>query len=170
MNNRKQQNVTKALFIIYLIVLTWIILFKMQIHITEIFQARYRNVNLVPFQGSLATNKMTAFKEIIMNVIIFVPYGVYISMLKENWNILKKTAPIFLTSLAYELLQYILSIGASDITDLIGNTLGGISGVVLFWLLSKVLKDNTIKVINILALIGTVFMAGLLGMLVIANL
>ena len=40
MNNRKQQNVTKALFIIYLIVLTWIILFKMQIHITEIFQAR----------------------------------------------------------------------------------------------------------------------------------
>ena len=88
MNNRKQQNVTKALFIIYLIVLTWIILFKMQIHITEIFQARYRNVNLVPFQGSLATNKMTAFKEIIMNVIIFVPYGVYISMLKENWNIL----------------------------------------------------------------------------------
>jgi glycopeptide antibiotics resistance protein len=113
---------------------------------------------------------MTAFKEIIMNVIIFVPYGVYISMLKENWNILKRTAPIFLTSLAYESLQYILSIGASDITDLIGNTLGGISGVVLFWLLSKVLKDNTIKVINILALIGTVFMAGLLGMLVIANL
>ncbi len=170
MKNRKQQNVTKALFIIYLIVLTWIILFKMQIHITELFQDRYRNVNLVPFQGSLATNKMTALKEIIMNVIIFVPYGVYISMLKENWNILKKTAPIFLTGLAYESLQYILSIGASDITDLIGNTLGGMFGIVLFLLLSKVLKDNTIKVINILAMIGTVFMAGLLGLLVIANL
>lgn len=105
-----------------------------------------------------------------MNVIIFVPYGVYISMLKENWNILKKTAPIFLTGLAYESLQYILSIGASDITDLIGNTLGGMFGIVLFLLLSKVLKDNTIKVINILAMIGTVFMAGLLGLLVIANL
>jgi len=170
MKENRQRNLTRGLLLIYLLVLTWIILFKMQINLSYIGRMQYRNVNLIPFQGSAVVNGRIELSEIILNVIVFVPFGVYISMLKENWNILKKTAPFFLTSLAYESLQYILSIGASDITDLIGNTLGGISGVVLFWLLSKVLKDNTIKVINILALIGTVFMVGLLGMLVIANL
>ena len=113
---------------------------------------------------------MMAVNEIIMNVIIFLTFGVYISMLKENWNILRKAAPVFFTSFAFETLQYIFALGASDITDLIGNTLGGLLGIVLFWILSKVLKDHTIRTINILAAVGTVLVAGLLGIITIANL
>ena len=170
MNHKNQKIITKILFIIYLMILTWIILFKMQTDFSQLVNTGYRNINLIPFQGSLETNRMMAVNEIIMNVIIFLPFGVYISMLKESWNILRKAAPVFFTSFAFETLQYIFAIGASDITDLIGNTLGGLLGIVLFWILSKVLKDHTIRTINILAAVGTVLVAGLLGIITIANL
>ncbi len=95
MNHKNQKIITKILFIIYLMILTWIILFKMQTDFSQLVNTGYRNINLIPFQGSLETNRMMAVNEIIMNVIIFLPFGVYISMLKENWNILRKAAPVF---------------------------------------------------------------------------
>ena len=57
----------------------------------------------------------------------------------------------------YEIVQDILAIGRSDITDLIGNTLGGIIGIGLFVVIKKILDKNTVKIINVLATIGTVF-------------
>lgn len=38
----------------------------------------------------------------------------------------------FSVTLLYEVVQYIFAIGASDITDLLGNTLGGVIGIALF--------------------------------------
>lgn len=170
MNKRNtQRNLTKLLLFIYLLVLTWIILFKMQIDIVNL-EMDYHNINLIPFQGSLIINGKMDWTEIILNVIAFIPYGVYISMLKENRNIFLKTLPVFLTSFLYEAIQYIFAIGASDITDLLGNTLGGLIGIALFWLLSKILKENTIKIINVLAVTGTVFMILFMGILIFANL
>ncbi len=89
--------------------------------------------------------------------------------MKTEWGFLKKAAPAFFTSLAFEILQFIFGIGASDITDLLGNTLGGMAGILLFLLLSKLFKGNTIKLINILAAIGTVLMVGLITLLIVAN-
>lgn len=163
------RNVTKGLLFIYLLVLTWIILFKMQINIFDL-KIEYRNINLIPFQGSVIKNGKIDLTEIILNVIAFIPFGVYISMIKENWNFIQKVLPVFFTSFLYETIQYIFAIGASDITDLLGNTLGGLIGIVLFWLLSKILKENTIKVINVLAVTGTVLMILLMGILIFANL
>lgn len=60
-------------------------------------------------------------------------------MLKSNWSFIKKIIPIFLTSLIVEILQYIFAVGATDITDLIGNTLGGVIGIGIFYLLIKLL-------------------------------
>lgn len=170
MKENRQRNVTRGLFLIYLLVLTWIILFKMQINLSEIGRMQYRNINLIPFQGSAVVNGRIELSEIILNIIAFVPFGVYISMVKESWNWFQKAIPVFLTSFLYETLQYLFAIGASDITDLLGNTLGGLIGILLFWLLSKVLKENTIKIINVLAVIGTILILLLMGVLILANL
>lgn len=170
MREHRQGTLIKGLFLIYLLALTWIILFKMQIPLSEIGKMDYRNLNLIPFRGSVIVNGKVELSEIILNVIAFIPYGVYVSMLKEDWSLLQKAAPIFATSFLYEALQYIFAIGASDITDLLGNTIGGLIGIILFSLLSKILKENTIKVISILAVIGTVCMILFMGILIIANL
>ena len=53
---------------------------------------------------------------------------------------LKKFIPIFLTSLFFETVQFVFAIGASDITDLLANTLGGVIGMGVFFILSKIFK------------------------------
>ena len=72
-------------------------------------------------------------------------------------------------SLGIEVLQFVLAIGATDITDLIGNTLGGIIGIGVFYLFSKVFKNKTNKIINILASIATILLIALISILVLAN-
>lgn len=166
----RRYNITKGLFIVYIIILTWIILFKMQFDISSLEAMNLRNINLVPFAGSLIVNNRVDISEIILNVVVFAPFGIYLCMLKEEWSFIKKVVPIFLASLIFETLQYIFAIGASDITDLLGNTLGGIIGIAVFVLLSKIFKDKTIKIINILALIVTVVVILFLGLLIITNL
>lgn len=169
MRQTGQRNLTKALLAVYVIFLTWIILFKMQPDLCFWRAEPYRSVNLIPFGGSAVINGRIDMSEIILNILIFVPYGVYVSMLKDQWGFPKKVAPAFGTSLAFEALQYVFGIGATDITDLLGNTLGGAAGIMLFWLLSKLLKENAVKAVNFIAALGTVIVIGFSLLLVFAN-
>lgn len=167
MRNKRQLTITRILLFIYFIILTWVIVFKMRTDFEGF--AGFRSINLIPFQASVIINGRIDMSEIYLNIFAFVPFGIYISILKEKWNFLQKTLPIFLISLAYETTQYILAVGVSDITDLMGNTCGGMAGILIYWLLSKLLKDNTIKAVNILAVIGTVFLTALMGVLIVFN-
>ncbi len=163
------KELTVVLLIIYLAVLSWIILFKMQFNISLLKNMNFRNVNLVPFSDSLVVNGKIDVSEIILNIAVFIPFGVYMAMIFTKWGFLKKTAPIFGVSLLYEILQYVFAVGASDITDLLGNTLGGIIGIALYYILQKMFKEKTLKILNVLAAFGTVVVVLFLGILVVAN-
>src|SRR5699024_8423175 len=128
---RNQKIFTIGLLVIYLSLLTWIILFKMTLSFQKL--PDLSGINLIPFAGSVIVNKQIDFSEIINNVLIFVPFGVYISMLKPDWAFLKKVAPIAGVSLLFEVLQFIFAIGGTDITDFIGNTFGGIIGIGIYF-------------------------------------
>ncbi|WP_422656870.1 VanZ family protein [Paenibacillus sp. EC2-1] len=166
---KKQKKFTLVLLCIYLIVLTWIILLKMEFDFSLLGQMNLRSINLIPFAGSVIVNGQVDTSEIILNVVAFVPFGIYLSMLQEEWSFGRKLIPIFCVSFGFEILQFIFGIGASDITDLIGNTLGGAIGIAIFGLLSIVFKEKTIPIFNTLALIGTFFMVALLSLLTIVN-
>lgn len=167
MVDKRQMIRTKILFFLYFIILTWGIVFKMRTDFNGF--VGYRRINLIPFHASVIINGRIDTSEIYLNICAFVPFGVYISILKEKWNFFQKLLPIFLISLSYETSQYIFAVGVTDITDLLGNTCGGLIGIVIYWLLSKVLKDNTIKVVNFMAIIGTVFLMALIGILIFFN-
>lgn len=161
----KQQLLTTCLLVVYLLILTWIILFKMQFSIQEL--DRFRGINLIPFHGSVIVNNRIEFSEIYENILVFIPFGFYVSMLESNWSFLKKVAPIASVSLFYEVMQLIFAIGASDITDLIGNTFGGIIGIAIYLIIRRLFKTN--KILNSIALIGTICMVVLLSLLVMRN-
>ncbi len=164
---QKQKSLTVGLLAAYLIVLTWIIVFKMQLDFSEF--AHYRHVNLIPFGGALVVNGRIDVSEMLLNVAVFVPFGVYLCMLGGQGDWLKKAVPVLGVSLAYEAAQYILAVGGSDVTDLLLNTAGGILGFALFGVLQKLLKGRTVPVLNLLALVGTIFVLAFLGLLVGAN-
>lgn len=104
-----------------------------------------RSINLVPFGASVIINGEIHYLEIIVNVLTFLPYGIFVCMFGDRKSFLKMLAPIFFTSLLYEAIQYIWALGASDITDLITNTLGGVIGIDISLSYTKSLKIAFLK-------------------------
>jgi glycopeptide antibiotics resistance protein len=126
-----------------------------------------RSVNMVPFTDPLFANGKIDVSEIILNVVIFVPLGIYGGALFKTWNFAKNLFIFFLVSLIVEALQFILAVGAFDITDIITNTSGGIIGLLIFKAIEKVF-DSSIKAqkfINIIAAIASVLIIVLLLLL-----
>lgn len=169
-DNNKINKLSNALFIIYLIALFWIIVFKFNVPFS--YFGNMRSINLIPFSESLIINGKLDFSEIIMNVVIFVPLGIYAGLLFKRWTIGKKLFLFLLISLICEGFQFIFGVGASDVTDIINNTLGGIIGLLIYKGIEKILKNSvkTQKFINIIATIGTILMISLLLLLIIYNL
>lgn len=147
---------TQVLVLIYLIALVWILLFKMGVHFT--YMENSRSINLIPFYEPLILNGKLDLGELVMNVLIFVPLGIYAGILFKGWIIGKKLFLFFIISFLIEVLQYIFGIGAFDITDLINNTFGGIIGLMIYTGIEKAFKNSVKaqKFVNILATIGTV--------------
>jgi len=121
----KSRKAAIALFILYVLILSWIILFKATIPLV-VFQLE-RSVNVVLFGNE------PRLHEIILNVLVFVPMGIFISALKKKGSFFGMVALVFLLSLFYEATQFIFAIGVCDITDLIANTLGGIAGAGMYY-------------------------------------
>ena len=99
--NTKSKKMTMGLLLVYLIVLTWIIVFKMEFDISLLQCTNFRNINLIPFGDSLVVNGHIDASEILLNVIAFIPFGIYLSIVKNEWNFFQKVLPIFLVSLSY---------------------------------------------------------------------
>ena len=164
---KNEKKITVALLIVYLLILSWIILFKLQSSFSAL--DHIRQINLIPFGGSVIANGKIDFDEIINNVIVFIPVGAYFSLLFKNKSVLKAIGSVLGISFIYEIIQFIFAIGASDITDLLGNTLGGVIGIALFVLFAKILDKNTVKILNILATIGTTLVVIFLGLMSIGS-
>lgn len=161
------QKLPLELFIVYLFVLVWIILFKMAVSWEGIPQLQ--GVNFIPYGASVIVNNQLQISEIIFNILIFIPFGLYLSILKPYEAFWKKTLFIMGFSLLLEILQYLFAIGASDITDLINNTLGGIIGLGLYLIISKLLKEKTNQILTILASIVTLCVILFLGFILVVN-
>jgi glycopeptide antibiotics resistance protein len=153
--NRKPQRVlTIALFAIYALVLIGIILFKFPFSYQE--DGSGRVLNLIPLAGSYREDGVLRVDELVENVLIFVPFGLYLSMVKGNWSLWRRTLLIVGVTVAFEVIQYTFVLGRADITDVLTNTLGGLAGIGLYALLTRVLRRRTDRVINVVALILTV--------------
>lgn len=163
-DNNRANNLTKALFIIYLIALCWILLFKLGVRFSYM---DHRSVNFIPFREALRSNGKINTPETILNVLIFVPFGIYTGILFKRWTWINKIFFFSLSSLMFEGLQFMLRIGAFDITDIITNTIGGAIGLMVFEVIEKLFSDSVKaqKFINIIAAIGTIFMVSLLVLL-----
>ncbi|MGM0240064.1 VanZ family protein [Enterococcus sp. AZ103] len=146
----------KILLTVYLIVLVWILLFKLALSLPGIIQSfnTQRSLNLIPFQGSTIINGKIGFLEIFYNFLIFLPFGGLLSVSSKRTSFLEKTMLMIAFSLTIEILQFILGIGASDVTDLLMNALGGIMGLLIYRLLLRSFSE--IKLDKFLVMLGSV--------------
>ena len=87
-------------------------------------------------------------------------------LLKKNtWY--KSLSIIFLFSIVIECLQFIFSLGASDITDVITNAFGGLLGILVYKLLDKYINTKKLDkfLINFGMIIFIILIIGIILLL-----
>jgi glycopeptide antibiotics resistance protein len=129
-------------------VLIWLILFKLSVHIAAVLHHDQRSINLVPF-----SNASGSPGEIVDNVLVFIPFGLLLGVNCKRLDLWRKLVIVLVFSLTAEILQYIFAIGASDITDVITNTFGGLVGLLAYELGSRRIREESLD--RFIVLVGT---------------
>jgi len=142
-----------ALFVLYLALLTWLVLWKLEI--PWVGDTGRRVVKLVPFVSS-ATAGASDPVELVENLAIFVPFGLYLGLLAPSWPWWRVAGTAAGASLALEVAQYALAVGSTDVTDVVVNTAGGLAGFGLLVLARRGLRARTAAVMAGVCSVGTV--------------
>lgn len=147
---------SRALFAAYLFMLLWLVLFKFSYEPAAVIRdLDTRSVNLIPF-----TRAHTA--EMILNLVAFIPFGVLVGVNFKPAAFIYKIASVFALSLALEIIQFVLAIGVTDITDVIMNTLGGAVGLWIYTLVRKNWNarflDHTILIFGALIVLAVLYL------------
>ena len=145
---RKKTNLTQVIFVVYCLLLIWLVMFKLAFSVSGIYHLKaVRSINLIPFYYDVEVGGFHT-KEVALNVLVFIPFGLYLKML----NVSEKKAVLYgcAASFTLELCQLLFSVGKSDITDLLTNTLGTAIGVCAYALARWLFRDaqKTDRMIN----------------------
>lgn len=110
----------------YLTIMSYLLFFSRRIFL-------FTEVNLQPFKtigpyilGSVHANAYVIVRNLLGNVILFIPLGLIIGILLKN-KYTKMLALLFIP-IGIEAIQYLSETGVSDIDDVILNFLGGLIG------------------------------------------
>jgi glycopeptide antibiotics resistance protein len=147
--------VVVVLFAVYLVLLTWLVLWKLEVPWIGEAALLPRPIKLVPFVPS-ADDGASKPIEVVANILLFVPFGLYLGLLAPSWQWWKATGVFVGASLVLEITQHLLSIGSFDTTDLIVNTAGGLAGLGLLALAHRRFAARTAAVLTRGCAIGTV--------------
>jgi len=150
----------RILFAVYLVILAWLILFKFSIHIASVLHYDKRSLNFVPFSNASGSSG-----ESVENVLVFIPFGLLLSVNFKRMGFWSKLLIVLSASIAAETIQYIFAIGATDITDVITNSLGGLTGIIGYDLSCKYIDQESLDKFIVVA--GSVVL-GLCVLLLIA--
>ncbi|KQX07635.1 MULTISPECIES: VanZ family protein [unclassified Leifsonia] len=154
-----------VLFGIYLGIVVWAVLWKLGVPSVGSVE---RVIKIVPFVAT-ATNGANRPFEVMMNLVLFVPFGVYLGLLRPLWPWWRAGAAVAGTSLLLEIMQFILATGSTDATDVVVNTAGGLLGLRLLTLTRRRFSVTDIGVARLCA-IGTVVLVLVTALLVAAPL
>lgn len=138
---RKKLLVNILLYVVFGFYIVLLVLILFRTHRAE------RSLNLVPLRGIVSYLTGTdlvsgsdidpdflrglAPGNLLGNVVIFIPLGVYMTLFSKDKTVWKNTLWAVLASVAAEIVQYAFKLGIGDIDDILLNGLGGLLGVLL---------------------------------------
>ena len=133
-----------------------------------------RSINLIPFAsiadylGGPASVRRFAFANVAGNILVFVPLGAYLAFLRRRVRIWSNVLIVAGASVAVEILQGVLAVGASDIDDVILNSLGGLLGVLAVVALPRKARPDRVR--TVIAVASVVAVPVLLFLTVVVRL
>ncbi|MFC7876936.1 VanZ family protein [Isoptericola sp. NPDC057391] len=141
------------LFAAYLALVVWTVLWKLDV--PRVGDAGERVVKLVPFAATAHAGPSDPV-ELVLNLAIFLPFGVYLGLLAPRWPWWRVAGTLAGASAFLEVAQYVLAVGNSDVTDVVVNTAGGLAGLGVVVLARRALRARTATVVTRWCAAGTV--------------
>lgn len=143
-----------------------------------LFRQRHsvRSFNLVPFRRIFsyltgidlisgtedpAFLRGFALSNLLGNIVIFIPLGVYFTLLNPKKGIWRNTLLVMAVSAAVEMAQFAFQLGIGDVDDVILNGIGGLLGVLLCKGLYRLCKEDEAGVRRAVAIFAPI--AGVLS-------
>lgn len=128
----------------YLTAVLFVTLMPIVASLPFIFNHPYTPMNFIPFDDLLHGRGDTV-RQIVLNIIMMIPFGFLLPICRacshKKYNMFQCILFSAGLSICIEVLQPIISgIRSADITDVITNTLGGLTGYLLFLLLRPVIS------------------------------
>lgn len=132
------KSLSQKVLTLYLLTLLWLVLFKFSFDLGGVLlDHQTRSLNLIPFAGY-----QQGLREMVDNFAVFIPFGLLLGVVFKQTSFWQKLGFIFTFSVGVEVIQFVLAIGRTDITDVITNTLGGLAGLTLYGLSSKYIDSK----------------------------
>lgn len=109
-------------------------------------------INIVPIKETIntfmhsETGMRNSLRNLIGNILVFMPLGFFMPLLFDKFNNLKKVLKVgCLSSLAIELSQLFVGSNVCDIDDVIYNTLGALAGFICYKTFETIIKKVNLK-------------------------
>lgn len=167
---KREKLVTFFLYLVlaFYLLLLFLILFRQRHSV--------RSFNLVPFRGIFsyltgidlisgtedpAFLRGFALSNLLGNIVIFIPLGVYFTLLNPKKGIWRNTLLVMAVSAAVEMVQFAFQLGIGDVDDVILNGIGGLLGVLLCKGLYRLCKEDEAGVRRTVAIFAPI--AGILS-------
>lgn len=144
---RKGLNILFGIIIVFYVVMMMDLFFRFNV-LHAGGDTISRDYNFIPFRTILNyltsmahMSKSRVMSNVLGNIIIFVPYGTYLQMLRKEMPVWKGAVLTAATSVCIEAVQLAFGIGACDIDDVILNFLGGLIGILGYRALRYLIKE-----------------------------
>ncbi len=159
--------VSVIIFVMYLLLAVWVIIFKCNMMFSiklgyyslsemTLSERLLREINPIGWYINPPIKSQVPYylRDDILNVFLFVPFGLYLSCFIKNRKILKTVIIAFLTSLFLEVFQVLTLLGAGSTKDLITNTLGAFIGCLIY---KKIYSVSRMKLFNVCSIVVLIF-------------
>ena len=134
---KKIRTLGKVLFVLYIFFLLYFLIFSDWYGRTGV--SREYQYNLVLFKEIKRfieyreeLGAFAVFTNLFGNILIFMPFGFFISMASRAIGFFMTLFYSFGLSLCVEVFQLLTKVGSFDVDDLLLNTIGGVLGYILF--------------------------------------
>ncbi|MBQ9783984.1 MAG: VanZ family protein [Clostridia bacterium] len=159
---------SKIVFILYLFLLIWVVVFKCNIFLNGLYIHYEKmahlsiferiSLNSIPFiEYFLPEYKyelLEMLRDDLLNILLFVPFGLYLSYFSTKNKLFKTVLIILLSSFLLEVFQLFSLLGVFSTKDIILNILGGILGYLIYKL---IYRESRVMIFNIISMIIIIF-------------
>lgn len=136
-NTKHMRAFGKVLFVLYIGFVVWFLIFSDWYGRTGTMREYRYNLELFKeikrfWEYRDQLGYIALIKNVLGNIVIFIPFGFFMPMASKYRSFFLTTFYSFVLSMGVEAFQFVTKVGSFDVDDLLLNTIGGVTGYIIF--------------------------------------